>query len=386
MDVRLPILAGGAVAAAAAAAAAWRFAAVTEAALPAGVGLAVLALVGVAAEMAARGAETTTLRREIKALKQAQAGFQTEVAMARDGMLAVHQALQDGGGSRQRLAAMEDEVAVLQKLVARLQAGGAPAPKRQTTAKSAAKLDEARVLELVRAAVAEGAVDLYVQPVVSLPQRHRRYYECFSRIPDQQGGLLAADAYLAAAEDAGLIAPIDNLLLFRAVQIVRRTLHQNADIGFFCNLSRHTLRDVGFLEDFTEFLKENVELAPRLILEIAQADWDPNDPEIARCVERMTDLGVRFSLDRVEDFALDGAELRRRGFRFVKATAAALLGEAGPSAKELRRALAADDIKLIVEKIERERELVELLEHDVDLGQGYLFGEPKAPTLAAAAA
>ena len=34
-------------------------------------------------------------------------------------------------------------------------------------------------------------------------------------------------------------------------------------------------------------------------------------------------------------------------------------------------------ITLVVEKVETERELVELLDHSIDFGQGYLFGEPR---------
>jgi len=51
----------------------------------------------------------------------------------------------------------------------------------------------------------------------------------------------------------------------------------------------------------------------------------------------------------------------------------------------MKRRLALDGIELIVEKVETERELVELLEFDVALGQGYLFGEPKVAPEADAA-
>jgi len=52
----------------------------------------------------------------------------------------------------------------------------------------------------------------------------------------------------------------------------------------------------------------------------------------------------------------------------------------------LKRRLTQDGIQLIVEKVEREQDLVELLDHDIALGQGYLFGEPKAPQMTGASA
>lgn len=128
------------------------------------------------------------------------------------------------------------------------------------------------VLGKVRDALAKGRVDLFLQPVVTLPQLQRRYYECFSRVPDGANGLLPTDSYVAEAEEAGLIAPIDNLLLFRADQLVRRARARNAHAGFFCNVSRHALKDREFLADFLEVLEENPELAPSLIFEISQGD------------------------------------------------------------------------------------------------------------------
>lgn len=352
--------------------------------------LALGALAGFGVERRARRRDERKLVRRIAELEAAQTRIETEVSLAKDGMIAVHQMLQQAGGAqKQRIAAMEDEMSLLQKQVARLEEASAPgaATARHLRVEHAANgMTDAQVLELVRAAVADGAIDLYLQPVVSLPQRRRRYYECLSRVPDQKGGVLAADAYVAAAEAAGLIGPIDNLLLFRAVQLVRRARSQNAHVGFFCNVSRHTLSDRAFLSDFLSFLEENAELAPSLILEVAQSDWDPEDGQVMRYMDSLASLGVRFSLDRVDNFDLDGMLLRRRGFRFVKASAEALLSDGGPDAHRLKRSLALDDIQLIVEKIEREKDLVELLEHDIELGQGYLFGEPRAPLPGTAAA
>lgn len=385
MGIPYPALAGGVALTAAAAGAAWFLERDIAVAAIAGV-----AAAGVGAtifEAMSRMGDVKGLKQELQTLRKQQSKLQHDISVAKDGMIAVHHALQEGGGAqKQRMAAMEDEVAVLQKLFARLQEASAnsssKAPVMEKVERKAAGMSPAQVLDLVRQAVAEGAVDLYLQPVVSLPQRRRRYFECLSRIPDGRGGVLAADAYVAAAEEAGLLAPIDNLLLFRAVQLVRRARSQNAHIGFFCNVSRHTLKDRGFLADFANFMEENADLAPSLILEIAQADWDPADQAIQEDMEMLAELGVRYSLDRVSDLEADVGVLRRRGFKFLKADAKLLMQPDAPDPLRFKRRLEDAGIKLIAERIERERDLVELLEHDIDLGQGYLFGEPRAPQIA----
>ncbi len=43
-------------------------------------------------------------------------------------------------------------------------------------------LDEQEILDLVREGLRENAVELALQPIVSLPQRKRRFFECFSRV------------------------------------------------------------------------------------------------------------------------------------------------------------------------------------------------------------
>ena len=45
--------------------------------------------------------------------------------------------------------------------------------------------------------------------------------------------------------------------------------------------------------------------------------------------------------------------------------------------KRFKSALDRNQIDLIVERIEKESILVELLDHPIDFGQGFLFGEPK---------
>src|SRR5690606_6723851 len=55
------------------------------------------------------------------------------------------------------------------------------------------------LLHTVREALAENRVDLYLQPVVSLPQRRTVFYESFSRLRDETGCILMPAEYLAVA-------------------------------------------------------------------------------------------------------------------------------------------------------------------------------------------
>jgi cyclic-di-GMP phosphodiesterase TipF (flagellum assembly factor) len=253
-----------------------------------------------------------------------------------------------------------------------------PSPKND-----AAHLSEERVLEIVRDGLREDRVDLYLQPIVSLPQRKRRFFECSSRIRAADGTEVSAAQYLDPARRAGLSTAVDNMLLFRCVQLLRKVRRRDATTAFFCNISAHTLADREFFRDFIAYMENHRELASSLVLEMAQSDFDAQRTRLGPDLKRIADMGYRFSLDAVDRLDLDLGEMEALNIHFLKIDAGLILetlesgGEAASQLRMLKQQLDAHDIDLIVERIETERMLVELLEFNIDFGQGYLFGDPK---------
>jgi len=243
-------------------------------------------------------------------------------------------------------------------------------------------LDDASILAIVRDGLERNRVDLVLQPVVRLPQRRTVFYEAFTRIRDAGDSMLVPEQYIAVAEREGLITAIDNMLLFRCVQLVRRTQSHDRDIGFFCNISAHSLTDRHFFSNFVEFMADNSGLAPNLIFEFPYATIANRDREIEDHLRHLASLGFRFSVDQVSSLNIDYDDLRAHGFRYVKMDAETILAELNdPSAHisvaDIKRVIDRRGMDLIVEKIESEPKLLELLDLRIDYGQGYLFGEPR---------
>eukprot|EP01030_Chromulinospumella_sphaerica_P018123 gene18123-17974_t len=249
----------------------------------------------------------------------------------------------------------------------------------------------AALLDTVRDALADNRVDLYLQPIVSLPQRRTVFYESFSRLRDETGRVMMPAEYLSVAEPMGLVAAIDNLLLFRCVQIVRRLARQDRKVGIFCNISLGSLADEGFFPQFLEFLSANKDLAGALIFELGQAAFDQRGPVEARHMARLADLGFRFSLDKVTDLDLDFQDLARADIKFIKVGAQMLLDQLEETegrliirslpdlhASDFARLTRRYGVETIVEKVESERQIVDILDLDMAFGQGHLFGEPRA--------
>ena len=339
----------------------------------------------------ARALDSTAIKGEIETVREAHRILLDQVERLDARLTQVAQAVEIDVSRSEELS---DEVHMLEGLVQKLQQRfeeGASAPVAFPGRAGAEPRRTAGLFETVREALAENRVDLYLQPVVSLPQRRTVFYESFSRLRDPTGRVIMPAEYLTVAEPAGLVTAIDNLLLFRCVQIVRRLAKQDRRIGIFCNISMASLADESFFPQFLDLLTANRDLAGALIFEVGQAAFDARGSVEARNMGKLAELGFRFSLDKVVDLDLDLQDLARADVKFVKIGSQGLLDELteidGRLVLKSLPDLAAEDfaqltrrygIELIAEKVEGERQVVDILELDIGFGQGHLFGEPRA--------
>jgi|APSaa5957512535_1039671.scaffolds.fasta_scaffold00033_50 cyclic-di-GMP phosphodiesterase TipF (flagellum assembly factor) len=243
-------------------------------------------------------------------------------------------------------------------------------------------VDEAEILGHIREALESNRVDLYIQPIVSLPQRRAQHFEAFSRIRTADGRIVAARQYLDVAKKQGLIGTIDNLLLMRCVQLLRRNEKRQSDVSFFVNISDHTLNDTEFLDQFIGFMASNPTLATRLVFEIAQRDVMGLSDTVLEQLAALGKLGFRFSMDQVEDLDIDFQALAQANFRFMKVPISLLLtlpedGANWVHPRNLKAKSTVSEISLVVERIEQESDVIEVLEYGFDFGQGFLFGAPR---------
>lgn len=246
-----------------------------------------------------------------------------------------------------------------------------------------AAMGDRDLLETIRASLEENRVDLYLQPIVSLPQRKLRYYEALSRLRAEDGSVIMPAQYIKVAAPAGLMSVVDNLLLFRCVQIVRRLTQKSREIGVFCNISGDTLADGEFFPQFLDYMQANRDLAGQIIFEFEQSAVLKAGQAGEQNLARLAELGFALSMDHVETLALDFVKLKTMGFRHLKLRADILTGgmnDAGAAvaAEDFKKLLSRHGLNLIAERVEDEKTVVQLLDFSVDYAQGFLFGEPRA--------
>jgi cyclic-di-GMP phosphodiesterase TipF (flagellum assembly factor) len=297
--------------------------------------------------------------------------------------VAAHEAVLAGLSGKQRIAPAIPAVAANNATAAVPMPDPATAPAAPIAGVIAAfaGLDRDGVVAAINSAIDGSKIELYLQPIVTLPQRKVRYYEALSRLKADNGDLVVAGDFLKFAEAGGLMPKLDNLSVLRCVQVVRRLLLKNRDIGLFCNLSSATLTDSGFAR-FLEFAEANRAIAPALVFEFTQEAVRGMGPIEHESLAALAERGFRFSMDNLTDLRVEPRELTERGFRFVKAPAALLLNRVGAASTDIHPADLSDlvgrfGIDLIAERIEAEGAVVDLLDYDVRFGQGFLFSPPR---------
>lgn len=328
-------------------------------------------------------AEARQIEAEFNALNEAQAKAELELQNLKETLV-------------EEARAREEKITSELKMLAVTIAKYVESSKRQVKTNIASQpislpqRNEKNLLSIVKEAIEANRLEIHLQPVVTLPQRRVSFYECFTRLRDQKGGLIMPGEFLRVAEPSGLVGEIDNMLLLKCVQLARRMIKRERKFSMFCNLSTTSLGDEKFFIQFVDFLRENRDLAGSIIFELPRDAFDRLGITAERNMGRLFDLGFRFSIDRCDAIDLDLRKLERMGVRYVKIAGETLVRQLTQEnvrpitglnrefeATDVASLFARYGVDVIADRVENERTVVELLDLDLGFAQGNLFGAPK---------
>lgn len=231
-------------------------------------------------------------------------------------------------------------------------------------------------------ALERGALQLHLEPIVTLPQRRVVHYGALAFMRDEADQLIAADTVADAAAQAGLGPAVDTLVVDRALRIARRLKERGRPIGLFVGIADTTLASNAFLTDISRRLDADADLAPHIVLEFGQRAFSSFGGLEREMLASLAERGFRFGLTGVEDLDMDAAGLNAAGVRHVRIAADVLTD---PSAAVSSRIHPADlpglfrrhGISLIADGVSSEPALADLLDLDVRAASGLLFGQPR---------
>tara|TARA_R110002095_G_scaffold201475_1_gene182360 strand:- start:1893 stop:3131 length:1239 start_codon:yes stop_codon:yes gene_type:complete len=242
-------------------------------------------------------------------------------------------------------------------------------------------LTRIRLLEIIEKALNSDRIEMLVQPIVSLPQRKARHFECFSRIREEDGTIYTPDHFVHLAEEENLIRLVDNAMLFRCIQLARPSVKKNFDVNFFCNISQHTLSDKFFFDSLSEFLHSNRELAQHMVFEFHENAIEKHLGDIEPYLKKLNLYDCRFSIDQVTNLDLDIKRLKNLNFKYIKFHSNVLIKALGidsghKQVQDFKKTCDLNHIDVIISHIENEQALLKLNDFHFDYGQGFLFGSP----------
>ncbi|WP_432546559.1 putative bifunctional diguanylate cyclase/phosphodiesterase [Kineococcus sp. SYSU DK004] len=241
--------------------------------------------------------------------------------------------------------------------------------------------DEALGADLA-AAVAAGAVEVFLQPVVTPATGEPVAVEALARWRHPQRGWVSPATFIPLAERTAQVGALGRLVLERAC---RDALHLSAgldrDLLLTVNTSGQQLVAVDFVEDLTAVLRRTGWPAHRLVVEVTESTVEIASTAALDALQRLRDVGVAVAIDDFGTGYSAFSHLDTLPADYLKLDAAFTAGTTtSPRRAAMLRALldlcAQLGITVVAEGVEtvEQAELLDAL--GCPLAQGYYYARP----------
>lgn len=229
----------------------------------------------------------------------------------------------------------------------------------------------------LRSAVADGAIDVFYQPLMDASGSIVVGVEALARWTDPTFGAISPEIFIPLAEETGLIQNLGKLVLRRAVEDGKAW----PDVNVAVNVSASQIHHGDVVEVVREVLEESQFPAERLEIEITESVLLADERRANEQMRGLQGLGVKVALD---DFGTgySGLQyLRRFGFDKLKIDRSFIDGAGEPQDNSVILASIiklGQDLSLTitaegVETVQQQRWLQQSGCHQL---QGYLFSRP----------
>jgi EAL domain-containing protein (putative c-di-GMP-specific phosphodiesterase class I)/GGDEF domain-containing protein len=229
------------------------------------------------------------------------------------------------------------------------------------------------------AAIAEGRIEPFYQPLVELGSGKVLGFEVLARWRDDDGRVRLPGEFVPLAEETGLVGEMYFALLRRAAAEVRRW---PLEWGFTLNLSPRQFADDRLVERTVQTLLKAGVAPGRLELEISERALEQGFDGARRTIAAFRRRGVRIALDNFGNGRMPLCELARLEFDRLKVDRALLdTGEGRGQAFGVIAAAAHHlGVSVVVQHIETRDGADQAQRQGAAIGQGFLFGRPDPQT------
>ncbi|MDQ3256820.1 MAG: EAL domain-containing protein [Acidobacteriota bacterium] len=227
---------------------------------------------------------------------------------------------------------------------------------------------------------------LHYQPIIAIETGLITGFEALIRWLDPERGLIPPDAFIAVAEENGLIVPIGQWGLSEACRQMRQWHVQfpaNPSLNISVNLSPKQFSQVSLVKQIEKILRETELDANSLKLEITESTVVGDAASATSMLWQLKELGVGLEID---DFGIGYSSLSYLS-RFpvdtlkIDRSFVSKMNGADVNYEVVRTIVALGHnlgMEVTAEGIETAEQLSQLKDLRCDHGQGYLFSRPVA--------
>jgi len=235
----------------------------------------------------------------------------------------------------------------------------------------------------LRKALEQGQFRVYYQPIVSLQTGTITGFEALTRWQRPEG-ILAPIAFIAVAEETGLIIPMNRQLLREACQHLRSWQSEfpsDSPLTMSVNITSREFVQPDLVSEIRKSLDETGVDPGCLQLEIIETIAMGDAEKSGHVLAQLKALGVRLSIDDFGTGYSSLSRLRRIPVDTLKIDRAFISNmDTDPENREIVRAIIVLahnlGLKVVAEGTEKEEHIDLLKQFNCEMAQGYLFSRP----------
>jgi len=232
----------------------------------------------------------------------------------------------------------------------------------------------------IKDAMRDGSLQLWFQPIYSLPRREIFFQEMLLRYVDPRSGESVNPAvFLSAIRRFGQTTKLDRFVITKSFE----ALASNPTLSVSINISGSLFGDDTYCE-FVESMLSNSGIDPkRIFFEITENELIPNLQGASGSIERLQALGCRFGLDDFGSGFSSLTYLKTLPIDFLKIDGAFVRDLPNqPFNQAVLQALKIIsekiDVETVAEFVETEEELNLLKEIGITCAQGHFLARPRS--------
>lgn len=150
----------------------------------------------------------------------------------------------------------------------------------------------------IREALAGDLFVLHYQPIISLTGVEQENYDVYLRMKGQAGEIIPPAAYLAIAEEHGLLDDIDRWVIQRAIEIIGERKKAGKHTNLFVKVTPASLVEGGLEQFIAAQLKAHDVPGDRLVLQIPESKVFTHLKAVQAFQQAMSALGCRVALEQ----------------------------------------------------------------------------------------